>query len=75
VWERCWDDVKTCSDRCKSERKKQLQLDRRPLEADERRAAAAGPPAEQGGEGKAGKKRQERRRRSPSPSGAQADAE
>lgn len=23
VWERCWDDVKTCSDRCKAERKKQ----------------------------------------------------
>lgn len=22
VWERCWDEVKTCSDRCKSERKK-----------------------------------------------------
>jgi hypothetical protein len=23
VWERCWDDVKTCSDRCKAERKRQ----------------------------------------------------
>ena len=22
VWERCWDEVKTCSDRCKAERKK-----------------------------------------------------
>lgn len=24
-WEACWDDVKTCSDRCKNARKKQRQ--------------------------------------------------
>jgi hypothetical protein len=26
VWEKCWDEVQTCSDRCKSERKRLKQL-------------------------------------------------
>ncbi|EFJ45701.1 hypothetical protein VOLCADRAFT_63265 [Volvox carteri f. nagariensis] len=26
VWENCWDEVKCCSDRCKNERKRKLQL-------------------------------------------------
>jgi hypothetical protein len=26
VWEKCWDEVQTCSDRCKNERKRMKQL-------------------------------------------------
>ncbi|KAI8464040.1 MAG: hypothetical protein J3K34DRAFT_441845 [Monoraphidium minutum] len=52
VWEKCWDDVKTCSDRCKSERRKQLQALKRPQQPEDGFAAAgprgptqvAGPP-------------------------------
>lgn len=29
VWEKCWDEVQTCSDRCKGERKKALAAKRR----------------------------------------------
>ncbi|KAL6764557.1 hypothetical protein V8C86DRAFT_2472175 [Haematococcus lacustris] len=28
VWERCWDEVLTCSDRCKSDRKKLIRLEK-----------------------------------------------
>lgn len=27
VWERCWDEVKTCSDRCKAERKRKSRAE------------------------------------------------
>ncbi len=29
VWERCWDEVMTCSDRCKSERKRLARGERK----------------------------------------------
>lgn len=35
VWEKCWDEVQTCSDRCKSERKRKKQeTNRQAKEAD-----------------------------------------
>ncbi|GIL63858.1 hypothetical protein Vafri_17721 [Volvox africanus] len=33
VWEKCWDEVQCCSDRCKNERKRKLQLANRELRA------------------------------------------
>jgi hypothetical protein len=44
VWEKCWDEVTTCSDRCKSERKRRRQ-------AAKRREQEQGGAAEGGGSG------------------------
>ncbi|MEW5300536.1 MAG: hypothetical protein WDW38_009237 [Sanguina aurantia] len=33
VWERCWDEVLTCSDRCKAERKKLVNAENRSKKA------------------------------------------
>ncbi|GLI65867.1 hypothetical protein VaNZ11_009503 [Volvox africanus] len=35
VWEKCWDEVQCCSDRCKNERKRRLQLANRELRTPE----------------------------------------
>jgi hypothetical protein len=52
VWERCWDDVKCCSDRCKTERKRAQLAARRQEDAgddaagDAPRGRVAPPPSE-----------------------------
>mmetsp|Transcript_7001 Transcript_7001/g.11904 ORF Transcript_7001/g.11904 Transcript_7001/m.11904 type:complete len:109 (-) Transcript_7001:720-1046(-) len=43
VWERCWDEVNTCSDRCKAERKKTKNAENRQV-----RSGAAAPTQAQG---------------------------
>ncbi|KAF6251190.1 hypothetical protein COO60DRAFT_1275214 [Scenedesmus sp. NREL 46B-D3] len=43
VWEKCWDEVTTCSDRCKSERKRIKQLTNK----DNKQSNVPSPPPQQ----------------------------
>jgi hypothetical protein len=45
VWESCWDEVKTCSDRCKNERKRLGQQQKRQQGGEEGEQAPTDPAA------------------------------